>query len=126
MQAANRKLTTHQKAVLIQVLRSFPEQCVEIRYSEAASDGEMYALEFMSIFKAIGWEVSGPKTGEFPAGGAAGLAIMANEDSGLPACAEALRDGLRIYGIEVETRAGGGRDIAPDRFVLWVGAAGDA
>jgi len=54
-----RKLTTHQKAVLIQVLRTFPDERVEIRYAPEADDALWYEQDFLSIFKAIGWDVSG-------------------------------------------------------------------
>src|ERR1700732_3621890 len=55
-----RKLTTHQKAVLIQVLRTFPDERVEIRYAPEAEDALWYAQDFLSILKAIGWGVTGP------------------------------------------------------------------
>jgi hypothetical protein len=56
-----RKLTTHQKAVLIQMLRTFPDERVEIRYAPEADDALWYAQDFLSIFKAIGWDVTGPQ-----------------------------------------------------------------
>jgi hypothetical protein len=118
----HRKLTTHQKAVLIQVLLSFPDQRVGILYSAAAADGQAYALDFMAIFKAIGWDVSGPEAAESPAGGSCGLAFLVDEGGQLPACAEALRDALRIYEIEVGTRTEKGREVAANGFVLWIGA----
>ncbi len=63
-QQLHRKLTTHQKAVLIQVLLAFPDQRVGIFYSAAAEDGQTYAMDFMAIFKAIGWDVTGPEASE--------------------------------------------------------------
>ena len=48
-----RKLTTHQKAVLIQVLRTFPDERVEIRYAPEADDALGYAQDFLAVFKAI-------------------------------------------------------------------------
>jgi hypothetical protein len=107
-----RKLTTHQKSVLIQVLLTFPNQRVGIFYSASAGDGQDYALDFMAIFKAIGWDVAGPEAAGNFAGDSAGLAFVVDEGRRLPACAEALRDALRIYEIEV----------AAEGFDLWIGA----
>ncbi|MGA8144887.1 MAG: hypothetical protein WB987_13450 [Candidatus Acidiferrales bacterium] len=116
-----RRLTTHQKAVLIQVLRAFPNERVEILCSAAAEDGMSYAKDFITIFKAIGWDVSGPKTAEPLVNGSGGLALVGSDGSEMPACAEALRDALRIYGIEVETRRGTGGALGRRGFTLWVG-----
>jgi hypothetical protein len=112
-----RKLTTHQKAVLIQVLRIFPNESVEIRYAPDADDALSYAQDFMAVFKAIGWEVTGPK-----ADGSENrppLALLVR-DAKLPACVEALRDALRIYEIAVETQCQAGSQA--HTFTLWVGA----
>ncbi len=58
MQSTPRKLTTHQKAVLIQVLLAFPEQQVGVCYSPKAPDALVYAQDFMTIFRAIGWKLN--------------------------------------------------------------------
>jgi hypothetical protein len=116
-----RSLTTHQKAVLIQVLLAFPEQEVGVWYSPSASDGLAYAQDFVAIFKAIGWKVTGPESADLPAGPSAGLALVASKESGVPASAEALRDALRIYGIEVEILCDASRRIASGNFVLSIG-----
>jgi hypothetical protein len=117
-----RKLTTHQKAVLIQVLRTFPDEHVRICYSRSASDGRSYADDFLSVFKAIGWDVDGPETVREPTGVTSGLALIANEAT-LPPCAEALRDALRIYGIEVEVESSGPANVGTGAFLLRVGQA---
>lgn len=119
----SRKLTTHQKAVLIQVLRTFPDEHVEIRYAPGAADAFVYAQDFLSIFKAIGWDVRGPEA-EAPAGGhATGIAIFV-PDGKLPRCAEALRDALRIYDIEAKLQNDVERKPAANSFVFWIGASG--
>lgn len=107
---------------MIQVLLTFPDQRVGIFYSAAAADGQVYAMEFMAIFKAIGWDVTGPEASQDIAGESGGLAFVMGEGGRLPACAEALRDALRIYEIEVGTRSEKGRAVAADGFVFWVGA----
>ncbi len=56
-----RKLTTYQKAVLIQVLRIFPNERVEIRYALNDDDALAYAQDFLAVFKAILWDVEGPQ-----------------------------------------------------------------
>ena len=112
-----RKLTTHQKAVLIQVLRTFPDERVEIRYGSDADDALSYAQDFMAVFKAIGWDVSGP---EAEAPGNRPALVLLVRDAKLPACAEALRDALRIYETSVETQCGAGSPA--HTFTLWVGA----
>lgn len=122
MAQVHRKLTTHQKAVLIQVLLAFPDQRVGIFYSVAAEDGQAYAMDFMAIFKAIGWDVTGPEASAIIAGGIGGLAFVVGADGRLPACAEALRDALRIYEIEIGKHVETKRAVAADGFVLWVGA----
>src|SRR5271169_4997458 len=57
-----RKLTTYQKAVLIQVLRTFPDESVEICYAPDAGDAMPYAEDFLAVFKAIGRDVRGPQS----------------------------------------------------------------
>ena len=111
-----RKLTTYQKAVLIQILRSFPNERVEIRYSADSDDALSYAQDFLSIFKAIGWDVNGPQA---EPGALAGLTIHAGGNAGSPACVEALRDALRIYEIDVRHE-----NVAAisSNFILTIGA----
>jgi len=113
-----RKLTTHQKAVLIQVLRTFPDESVEVRYTADGEDALAYAQDFVAVFKAIGWNVTGPEAEGV--GNRSALALLVH-DAKLPACVEALRDALRIYEIGVETQCGAGN--AAHTFTLWVGAA---
>jgi hypothetical protein len=120
LEQSHRKLTTHQKAVLIQVLRTFPDERVSVRYSQSVADGHAYAQDFSSVFRAIGWDVDGPEAAEASTGESSGLTVIVNE-AGLPPCAEAFRDALRIYGIEVEMLCGGSRNVAPGGFVLKVG-----
>jgi hypothetical protein len=118
---AHRKLTTHQKAVLIQVLRVFPDQHVSLTYYPAANDALSYARDFLSIFKAIGWEVSDPEFNMIRRESSAGLALVSGREGCLPPCAEALRDALRIYGIEVETFVDTTSEITPGSFILNIG-----
>ena len=54
MHLTPRKLTTHQKAVLIHVLITFPDQQVGVSYSPSATDALGYAEDFLTIFTAIG------------------------------------------------------------------------
>jgi hypothetical protein len=117
-----RRLTTHQQAVLIQVLLAFPDQQADICFSPSASDASGYARDFLAVFKAIGWRVTGPESADLLDGGTAGLAVVVCDEGSLPACAEALRDALRIYGIEVKTLCSNGREIGTGVFVLAVGS----
>jgi hypothetical protein len=96
-----RRLSTHQKAVLIQVLLGFPDEPVSVLYSPSASDGFNYAEDFSTIFKPINWTVVGPEPAENLAYSSSGLAIVMRREK-LPPSAEALRDALRIYGIEAQ------------------------
>jgi hypothetical protein len=121
MQATPRKLTTHQKAVLIQVLLTFRDQQVGVCYSPTATDALAYAQDFLTIFKTIGWTVNDAEAAEV-AGQFTGLALIVNRRASLPPGAEALRDTLRIYGIEVETFCDSTRDIASGSFVLAIGS----
>jgi hypothetical protein len=117
-----RRLTTHQQAVLIQVLLTFPDQQVDVCFSPSDSDALAYAQDFLTIFKALGWRVTGPESADLPEGRTASLAVVTREEGSLPACAEALRDALRIYGIEVKTLCSSSREIAFGSFVLAVGS----
>jgi hypothetical protein len=96
-----RRLSTHQKAVLIQVLLAFPDETVSVRYSPSASDALNYADDFSTIFKAISWTVVSAEPAEDLPHSDGGLAIVVRQEK-LPPSAEALRDALRIYGIEAE------------------------
>jgi hypothetical protein len=119
-----RKLTTHQKSVLIQVLLAFPEQSAAVRYFSAASDARAYAQDFLTIFKAVGWSVSEAEPGDAGQSStqAPGLALIVSQDHSLPPGAEALRDALRIYEIEAHTISDPTAIIASGSFVLSVGA----
>jgi hypothetical protein len=96
-----RKLSTHQQAVLIQVLLTFPDEPVGVCYQPEVTDAHAYAEDFLTIFKAINWRVDQARTAANLAVAAGGLAIVVPEGQ-LPPSAEALRDALRIYGIEAE------------------------
>ncbi len=122
MASPTRKLTTHQKAVLIQVLLAFPEQRAAVHYSASGSDTLAYAQDFLMIFKAVGWKVNEAESAERSPVQAAGLALLVSQDHRLPPSAEALRDALRIYGIEVETICDPAGKIAADSFVLCIGS----
>jgi len=95
-----RRLTTHQQAVLIQVLLAFPEETVAVRYLTSASDALNYADDFLTIFKAVNWNVVPAEPAEVLPYSSSGLTIVVPES--LPPSAEALRDALRIYGIEAQ------------------------
>jgi len=103
MHLTPRKLTTHQKAVLIQVLLAFPDQQVGVRYDPSASDALSYAEDFLTVFKVIGWKVTEDSPSETSYGQCTGLGFVVCGPMGLPPGAEALRDALRIYGIEIAT-----------------------
>jgi hypothetical protein len=122
MQTTPRRLSTHQQAVLIQVLLAFPDQQVDICFSPSVGDAPAYAQDFLAVFKAIGWRVTGPESADLQDGCTADLAVVVRDEGRLPACAEALRDALRIYGIEVKTLCSSGREIAFGSFVLAVGS----
>ena len=113
-----RKLTTHQEAVLIQVLRTFPNERVDLRYAPDADDALPYAENFLAVFKAILWDVEGPLADP---SAPMGLTLVAGASSGLPPCAEALRDALRIYAIETRVQQKDGRNATPVSFTLIVG-----
>ena len=119
-QAPSRKLTTHQQAVLIQVLLAFPEQRVGIEHCDWA-DAPGYARDFLTIFNAVRWDVAELGARKETGACASGLAIVVRGED-LPPAAEALRDALRIYAIEVETLCDSERKMAADEFVFSVGA----
>jgi hypothetical protein len=121
MQTIPRKLTTHQKAVLIQVLLAFPEQEVGVCYCASASDALGYAQDFLTIFKVIGWKVNEGAPSESLSDEFTGLAFVATGRDSLPPVAEALRDALRIYDIEVATFCDPTCNVRSGGFILSVG-----
>jgi len=121
VQAPARRLTTHQQAVLIQVLLAFPEQHVGIQTSSSATDAGGYAQNFLAIFKACGWNIDPDAPRSVAGVESPGLAIVVQEDHRLPAGAEALRDALRIYHVEVGTVCEPNGKIDPGAFILRIG-----
>ena len=114
-----RRLSTHQKAVLIQVLLAFPDETVCVRYLPSVSDALNYADDFSTIFKAINWTVvPAEPAGDLPYT-SSGLAIVVRDEK-LPASAEALRDALRIYGIEAPVEKHSCNLCGPSTFALVV------
>jgi len=122
MQTTPRKLTIHQKAVLIHVLLMFPEQHAGIFYSPAAADAFAYAQDFLTIFKTVGWTVNDAEPVEIASSQSADLAFIVSREASLPPAAEALRDALRIYGIDIEVFSDSSRNIASGSFILAIGS----
>jgi hypothetical protein len=116
-----RRLTTHQKAVLIQVLLAFPDQQVAVLYHPAASDALAYAQDFLSVFNAIGWNVNSGAAMAATNGHYSDLAFVVGGQGSLPPGAEALRDALRIYNIQVATLSDLNCGVPPGSFVLTIG-----
>jgi len=114
-----RKLTTHQQAVLIQVLLTFSHEPVGVLYAPLAEDARSYAEDFLTIFKAINWTVSDLETSDHLPVVRGQLAILVKEGQSPPS-AEALRDALRIYGIEAEFLRDPADLCAGRNFVLLV------
>ena len=122
MQAPVRRLTTHQQAVLIQVLLAFPEQRVGIQTLSSETDAGGYARNFLAIFKACGWNVDQDAPQSVSGVESPGLAIVVREDHRVPAGAEALRDALQIYHLDVATVCEPDGKIDPGAFILRIGA----
>ena len=122
MQPIPRKLTTDQKAVLIQVLVAFPDQQVGVIYHPLASDARDYAQDFLTVFTVIGWKVTAGAPSESVNRQSSGLAFVVNEEGGLPPSAEALRDALRVFGVEVVTISDPACSAGAGGFILSVGA----
>ena len=122
MHPTPRRLTTHQKAVLIQVLLSFPDQHVGVCYDPSASDALDFAQDFLTIFKVIGWKVKEGSPLEDRGCQSTGLTIVAGGQGDLPPGSEALRDALRIYGIEVTTLCDPTCNINSGGFILSIGS----
>jgi len=121
MQPTPRKLTTDQKAVLIQVLLAFPDQQVGVWYYPSATDALSYAEDFVTVFKVIGWNMNESAPSETFNRECTGLALVVREQGGLPPSAEALRDALRIYGIEIATICDPTCNMRSGGFILAVG-----
>jgi hypothetical protein len=118
--APSRKLTTHQQAVLIQVLLAFPDQRVVVEHCDWG-DAAAYARDFYTIFNAVRWDVTELGARKETGDCASGLAIVIRGED-LPPAAEALRDVLRIYALEVGILCDSERKIGNGDFVLSVGA----
>ena len=117
-QPPSRRLSTHQQAVLIQVLLTFTDEPVGLKYRAGSQEAADYARDFLTIFKAINWQVESADAVADVPNGSTGLALITDLGK-VPASAEALRDSLRIYGIEAELLSGPFQDGAK-RFVLVV------
>ncbi|MGA9729637.1 MAG: hypothetical protein WA690_21695 [Candidatus Acidiferrales bacterium] len=122
METNARKLSTHQKAVLIQVLLTFPAQRVNVCCQREASGAFEYAQDFLTIFKVIGWDVQEGAAVANWNGETAGLSMVVASPGSLPVGAEALRDVLRIYGIEVATVCDPKCGVSAGGFIFNVGA----
>ena len=120
MQPIPRRLTTHQKAVLIQVLLAFPDEEVGVYYCASASDA-LGAQDFLTVFKAIGWKVNEGAPSESLNDKFTGLAFVSIGRDSLPPVAEALRDALRIYEIEVVAFCDPNCNARSSGFILSVG-----
>jgi hypothetical protein len=114
-----RRLTTHQIAVLVQVLLSFSDQRVGVCHDSSSSDAAAYAEDFVAVFKALNWTVDSFESTRDFVPSASGLAIVAS-DQRLPPSAEALRDALRIYQLEADTVRDRIDLCGPRAFVLAV------
>jgi hypothetical protein len=114
-----RKLSTHQQAVLIQVLLAFPDERVGVCYLSSAGDAQGYAEDFLIIFKAISWSPDDMGAVDVIPMVASGLAVLVKGDEA-PASSEALRDALRIYRIEAEILKGRAEICGTRNFVLAV------
>lgn len=121
MHPTPRRLTTHQKAVLIQVLLSFPDQHVGVCYDPSASDALDFAQDFLTIFKVIGWKVNEGSPSETLDGQSTGLTLVVGDQNNVPPGSEALRDALRIYAIEVATLCDPSCNINSGGFILSIG-----
>jgi hypothetical protein len=121
MHPTPRRLTTHQQAVLIQVLLAFPDQQVGVDYYPSASDALGYAQDFLTVFNVIGWKVDDGAPSESLNAQFTGLAFVVRAQGSLPPSAEALRDALRIYGIEVTTFCDPTCTMRSDGFILAIG-----
>jgi len=121
MQAPARRLTTHQQAVLVQVLLAFPEQRVGIEAALSSADAA-YAQNFLAIFKACGWNVDEDAPRTLSEIQTAALAIVVGKNQRLPPGAEALRDALRIYQVEVGIVREAGAKIDAGEFILRIGS----
>lgn len=106
-------------AVLIHVLLTFPDMPVGVCYVADASGAREYAEDFLTIFKSIGWTVENTEVADGSSKVTSGLAIIVGENR-LPPSAEALRDALRIYGIEAEIVGDKPNLCGSRRFVLAV------
>ncbi len=114
-----RKLSTHQQAVLIQVLLAFPDERVGVCYLSSVADARQYAEDFLIIFKAISWSADDMGALDAIPMVASGLVVLLR-DNEPPASVEALRDALRIYRIEAEIVKGRPAICGGRNFVLAV------
>jgi hypothetical protein len=116
-----RKLTTHQQAVLIQILLVFPEQEVRVCYRPDVGDARAYAENFVTVFKAVGWQIDEAEPAPDGLRDATGLALAVGEEKKIPHAALALRDALLIYRIEADFLCRHG-SVKSGSFALVIGA----
>jgi hypothetical protein len=106
---------------LIQVLLAFPDRQVGVYCYHSANDALGYAQDFLTIFNVIGWKVNDGTPPESLDAQSTGLAFVVHAQGSLPPSAEALRDALRIYGIEVATFCDPTCTMKSGGFILAIG-----
>jgi hypothetical protein len=121
MQPTPRRLTIHQKAVLIHVLIAFPDQEVGVCYDPGVNDALDYAQDFLMIFNVIGWKSNENAPSGTAKGQPTGLTLVVPTQRSLPPAAAAFRDALLIYGIEAATIYDSTCGMKPGGFILSVG-----
>ena len=73
------------------MLLAFPGQRVAVQYFPSAGDARSYAKDFLTIFKAVGWNVNDAEPAERIADGTrSGLALLVSKITAVPSGAEAL------------------------------------
>ncbi len=107
------------------MLLAFPDQHVSVCYDASVSDALGYAEDFLTLFKVLGWGIEAGAPSNIHSAPSAGLAFLVSATNSLPPSAEALRDALRIYGIEVGTHLDSAHNSTSGGFVLAVGPAAE-
>jgi hypothetical protein len=90
-----------------------------VRYLRSASDALNYANDFLTIFKAVNWNVVPAEPTEIIPYSSSDLTIVVPEEN-LPPSAEALCDALRIYGIEAQVARDESNSRGTSTFALAV------
>ena len=120
-QLAPRHLTPDQKAFLIQALKPFAGEKIEIMTPAGDNEASDYALEFEAVFKAAGWDTSARSQGMFTNPVRGVIPMISDKDKGAPSAA-AIRVAEAVHSLGLSSDAVASPQVLQGSMRLLVGS----